>query len=129
MNLQSINQDYLPPSVQDLVDVIGLNAALIIVEKRGGIRLCVPTKTSNDHWLLKDIGLESFTKLVAVYAGDEIVVPRCVIAMRILREKEIANSTESIAELARRYGYTERGIYKLKRRILDEKSDDQQELF
>ena len=121
--------DCLPASIVDLVAVIGLTAALAIVEERGGIRLCVPTRVRPEHWLMEKIGAESFARLVEIYAGEEIEVPLCVAAMRALREQEIVNSHESNATLARRYGYTERGIRKLRRRVSTAVPDEQQELF
>ncbi len=110
----------LPDSVQDLVDLIGLTAALAIVEERGGIRLYVPTRVSRDHWLAKTIGPRAFGTLVDVYAGEEIDVPRCVDALRAVRELAIINDARaglSQAQLARKYGYTERGIRKLMQRV------------
>ncbi|MDT8383021.1 MAG: Mor transcription activator family protein [Gammaproteobacteria bacterium] len=129
MKLSSASIDCLPASVQDLVEVIGLAAALVIVEERGGIRLCVPTRVRHDHWLMDGIGAQAFNNLVDMYAGEEIEIPRCHAAMRALREQEIVNAGESNSQLARRYGYTERGIRKLKRRVGDKAPDDQQELF
>ncbi|RMG56332.1 MAG: DNA transposition protein [Gammaproteobacteria bacterium] len=115
-----IPEAYLPASVRELVDVIGLPAALAIVEARGGVRLTVPSRASAEHWLADLIGLEALEKLVAVYAREEIEVPRCAAALRALRAREIVAEFErgaSNAELARKYHYTERGIRKLRRRV------------
>jgi len=123
----------LPDSVQDLVDLIGLTAALAIVEKRGGIRLCVPTRVTRDHWLATAIGLEAFGVLVNVYSGEEIDVPRCVEALRAVRELAIFNDSMnyglSQAQLARKYHYTERGIRKLLQRVGATVEPDQIDLF
>jgi len=129
MSLYNADIAHLPPSVQDMVGVVGLTAALAIVEERGGIRLCVPAQVRADHWLMQKIGAEAFARLVQVYAGEEIEIPKCDAALRALREHEIVNSDESNARLARRYGYTERGIRKLKRRVRNAAPDEQQSLF
>lgn len=115
-----VQPDYLPQSVIELIDVVGLNAALNIVEQCGGTRLFVPKKMKKAHWLLTSIGAEQFEKLIAVYQGMEIEIPRCYAAMAALREREIYASAAAGAtnsELAREFGYTERGIRKIKRRV------------
>ncbi len=117
----TIAEEHLPESIQEMVDVIGLPAALCIVEKRGGIRLCVPKYVNDNHWLVKTIGMKAFKKLVEYYNGEEIDIPRCLQAMNALKELEIYNRAtkngDSGATLAREYGYTERGIRKVKRRV------------
>lgn len=120
MTTYRIPEQALPASVRDLVEVIGLDAALAIVEARGGVRLYVPEAATVDHWLAGLIGLEALAALTEVYAREEIDVPRCAGALRALREREIVAEAEagaSNAELARRHHYTERGIRKLRRRV------------
>lgn len=114
----------LPKSVQELVELIGIDAALAIVQERGGIRLCVPRQAREDHWLVPLIGLDALRALVAHYDGEEIDVPRCASALRAARERQIAAELEhdSVARVARRHAYTERGIRKLRRR-LEERGD------
>jgi hypothetical protein len=116
----AIPEHHLPASVRELVEVIGLAAALAIVEARGGVRLSVPTKATADHWLVEVIGLPALEQLVAVYAGEELEIARCAAALRTLQERRIVAEFESgasNAELARKYQYTERGIRKLRRRV------------
>lgn len=119
-DMQALPADALPDSVQELVTVVGLTAALRIVEARGGIRLYVPMVASADHWLAALIGLPALEQLVAYYQGDTLEIPRCVEALRAVRELEIVREAQrgaSTAQLARRHGYTERGIRKLRRRV------------
>ncbi|WP_275100128.1 hypothetical protein [Sedimenticola hydrogenitrophicus] len=117
---------YLPDSVQELIEVVGLAATLVIVEERGGIRLCVPARATPDHWLADRIGMPALTALVERYQNEEIEVARCVAALRAVQEQQIVREAEagaSNATLARRYGYTERGIRKLRRRVEGELAD------
>ena len=117
---------YLPASIQELIEVVGVSAALAIVEERGGITLCVPTQALPDHWLVELIGLAALTALVERYRGEEIEIARCAAAMRAIQEQQIVREAEagaSNATLARRYGYTERGIRKLRRRVEGELAD------
>ncbi len=110
---------YLPESFQELSSVIGITPALAIVALRGGECLSVPKKVNPEHWLIGAIGREPFKKLVEYYNGEEIPVPRCDHAIRVTREMEILKKWKegkSTQELARMYGYTDRGIRKLLRR-------------
>ncbi|WP_126456710.1 Mor transcription activator family protein [Sulfuriflexus mobilis] len=112
--------EHLPPSIQELVEITDLPAALAIVEVRGGIRLCVPRRAREDHWLAELIGLENMEKLIAIYAGEEIDIPRCLAALKAAKDLQIARDIEqgvSGARLARKYEYTERGMRKVKRRL------------
>lgn len=118
--LKDLVEELLPQSIQELIDIVGIKAALIIVEERGGIRLPVPVEVNQGHWLYTAIGKEAFTALVEYYAGEEIEIPRCSTAMRAIKDHHIAaaaNQGASNAELAREFGYTERGIRKLRRRV------------
>ncbi|WP_241085755.1 Mor transcription activator family protein [Candidatus Vondammii sp. HM_W22] len=134
MKTTQLNPDYLPTSIQELIEVVGLAAALVIVAERGGVRLCVPAQAAADHWLAPLIGLPALTALVERYRGEEIDIARCVAALRAVQEQQIASEAAagvSNASLARRYGYTERGIRKLRRRAEDELTlaDRQGQLF
>jgi len=58
--------------------------------------------------------------LCKIYGGDMIEIDRCAAAIRATLEARIAREHDagaSNSELARRYGYTERGIRKLRRRV------------
>ena len=124
--------DNLPAAVAELVRVVGLPAAMAIVEERGGIRFYVPVQAHAGHWLADLIGMEAFALLVDYAAGDEIEVPRCVDSLRAVKDRQIAQEAEagdSQATLARRYRYTERGIRKVLRRVESADDDRQPDLF
>lgn len=124
--------EYLPDSIQEMINVIGLQATLLIVEERGGIRLCVPTKIKADNWLTQLIGTEAMIKLVDYYCGEEIDIPRCASAIKAAQDQKIFEKLKagvSQARLAREFGYTERGIRKLKKRLEEVSPYDQVSLF
>ncbi|NVK42133.1 MAG: hypothetical protein HWE39_12905 [Oceanospirillaceae bacterium] len=123
---------HLPESIQEMVEVIGLNATLLIVEERGGIRLCVPTRVKDENWLTKLIGKEAMIKLVEYYCGEEIDIPRCASSIKAAQDQKIFEKLKagvSQAKLAREFGYTERGIRKLKKRLEEVSRYDQVSLF
>ena len=102
--------------MRDLVDVVGLKAALEIVEVRGGARLYVPKRPNRDHWLSEVIGWDKLQDLSSIYGGEEIQIPKCAARSRHALEQEIATASStgaSTAKLALRYRYTEAGIRKL----------------
>lgn len=132
LNADTTQVVLLTRRTQQLVEIIGLSAALKIVEIRGGIRLSVPTRVKPEHWLVPHIGLEALKKLVDYYKGEEIEIDRCVKALLAIKEQQILQESAngiSNAKLARKYGYTERGMRKLRRRVENTPLTPQQDLF
>jgi len=122
----------LPTRVAELVDVVGLPAALKIVELRGGGRLEVPKHVKSGHWLVEHIGLEALTKLVAYYNGERIEIDRCADLLRAIQERIIVAAHDNGAsnwQLAQQYGYTERGIRKLRKRVESQQPSANLDLF
>lgn len=111
---------HLPPVILDLIDVIGAPATEIIVRERGGVSLCVPGKTTPEHWLHDAIGKTAFEQLVKTYRGVELWIPRCTRALQAMRDQQILQAAESgtsIVQIALQYGYTDRGIHKILQRL------------
>ncbi len=132
LNSETLEQTLLPSRTQELVKVIGIQAALKLVEIRGGIRLSVPTRAKPEHWLVAEIGLEALQSLVGYYQGEEIEIDRCVKALRAIKEQAILEDFQqglSNTKLARKYAYTERGIRKLRRRVEKTEISAQIDLF
>ncbi|NOR71612.1 MAG: hypothetical protein GQ532_18315 [Methylomarinum sp.] len=129
---EKIQAKLLTSRRQELVGIVGLSAALTLVEIRGGIRLSVPTRVKPEHWLVQHIGLEALKKLVDYYKGEEIEIDRCVRALSAIKEQQILQESAqgcSNAQLARKYGYTERGMRKLRRRVEKTEPTPQIDLF
>ncbi len=122
----------LPRRVAELVDVVGLAAALKIVELRGGGRLEVPKRVKAEHWLVEHIGLEALAKLVAYYNGERIEIDRCFKVLLMIQERVIVAAHDNGAsnwQLAQQYGYTERGIRKLRKRVENARPSANLDLF
>ena len=117
----------LPDSVRDLAEVVGLKTALKIVEARGGARLYVPKRPHRAHWLSEVIGWDKLRDLSSIYGGEEIEVPTCATRSQRTLAREIATASAqgaSVAELARRYRYSESGIRKLLHRVKAESNKE-----
>ncbi len=56
--------ELLSPRMRQLVELIGVSAAVLIVRARKGRRFYVPNKLEPDHWLTRLIGAEAASKLV-----------------------------------------------------------------
>lgn len=108
--------DYLPPSLKELVDVIGLTAAQKLVSAYGGTRLVVPMKMPESHPLAQLLGLEAARKLSAHYAHERMDVPVALAAIRAVRDQTIRDEHRegvSARRLALRFQLTERRVWEI----------------
>lgn len=126
----------LPDSVHELIALIGVPAALALVERYKGIRLFVPVHARDirtDHPLARVIGVEPARKLVERYSGMELSIPRCVAALRAVRDREIRAlhraSGWPAARIAQRFNLTERQVYTILAAADDQPDDRQAALF
>lgn len=106
--------DYLPASLREVVDIIGMQAALKLVEHFGGVALYVPAEITPDHRITQAIGERAATLLWEHYRGDTIDIPRCHAALREARNAELRARREAgatVSELAIDYGLTMRAVW------------------
>jgi Mor family transcriptional regulator len=110
----------LPGCIVEMIDVIGLEAALKLVKTHGGTHVWVPAQARGDHWLAEMIGLESLKKLCAYYGYTQIHIPRCVALLRAIKDKSISDGFAAgmtNKDLARAHGTTERTIRRIRSRV------------
>lgn len=122
----------LPELVLELEELIGLSAALVIVERWGGTRLFVPERLTAEHRLVAAIGWEAAEQVVSIYAGDYLRVPRCAAMLRAKRNAELRArhaKGESAATLAREYAMTERNVWLILASAQPVVDDRQRRLF
>ncbi|MDX1755866.1 MAG: Mor transcription activator family protein [Marinobacter sp.] len=124
-----LDTKYLPPTVSELVDVIGLVAALQLVECVGGTRIWVPQTVTQDHPLVKWIGQDAAEALADHVCGGELGVPRCADALRAARNTAICESRSkgvTVGRLALECGLTERQVFSIlaSAREADERQQD-----
>lgn len=126
--------DLLPTAIIEMVDVIGMDATMRLVEALGGADFDIPNGRKESYRLsvLKSILPETALEaLIAVYGGARIYIPRCEAALRELRnqrfcahvrtlmEEEHLSQKAAVQKLIADYGITERWAYE----ILKERSD------
>lgn len=102
----------LPITLQEMEQLIGTKAVLLLVAKYGGVRLYVPQKISAEHELAKLIGIDAAEKLARNYGGGTHEIPKALLASIDRRNTEIKNEYKMLSQrqLARKYGLTERQI-------------------
>jgi Mor family transcriptional regulator len=69
--------------------------------------------------LVELIGTAATTKLIAVYGGEKIWIPRCAQALRDIRDRRIIaayDGGQSASRLAREHSLTDRQIYTILKR-------------
>ena len=106
----------MPGSLGDVVDAIGIDATLLLVESLGGTRVYVPGRMTPQHALVRIIGHRRAYALADQFPGETLDLPRCVSAIRAVRDNAIRAAREDGArpkQLALKHGLTERQIYSI----------------
>lgn len=126
----------LPPSARRLVDLLGYERAMRLVELFGGVQLKVPLGLGEGPIVeaLRDaLGPDGATRFMQVFGGELVYVPRCTQQLRDARDLAIqADYAQGLSavELARQYHLTERRIWTvLKRDVAAARVDDSLSLF
>lgn len=123
--------DLLPGSARELADLVGLDALQRLVEWRGGAYFTVPQRLKTESELVAVVGREAAERLVAVYAGEQIDLPRCARATQAAVWAEIVRrrqAGEPEVAVARAYGYTVSGVRKILQRARADDDGRQGEL-
>jgi hypothetical protein len=115
-----LNITDLPPLFRELIDLIGEPAALQLVSSRPGLRVYIPhtewLRRQPDNWLTALLGAEAAQTLSKRYAHTWLKLPKLDSIQRESRHQEIVrcyHQGESPAQLAIRFGYTERHIERI----------------
>lgn len=128
--MSDIDANLLPPILQEIVELIGLEKTTVLVKARGGVRLYVPkTQMNDDHDLVQLLGREAAESLQPRFGGDEhFDLPRGERALRAVKHAEIKRTRRdsSVRDAALEHGLTERGVRKICGKLKD---DRQVELF
>ena len=88
--LTDLSLDCLPESVQSIADVIGLADTEKLVRVIGGTRFKFgkgKQETARLKLLQQTIGEQQTEKLLAVFGGDVMYIPRCQLALQRLRNQ------------------------------------------
>ncbi|QIE86164.1 Mor transcription activator family protein [Pseudomonas nitroreducens] len=144
MNLEQVREQ-LPAQVLEIAQVVGMSAALRLVNELGGTTWDF-AKGSNRNGVIKVaaladiVGDEAAERLTARFAGNSFYVARCDVALRRLRDLEIHRQFDQavregvstrtvVAELARTYKLSDRRIWIILKQYLPEPSVPTGKLF
>lgn len=95
-----------PAELAELVDAIGAEGVLRLIEKVGGTRIYVPTMERSNVSLSRQIGVDLATQLSANRGGEQLDVPLA----RAWRIRVYAAQGMKLPEIARRMGMTKNGV-------------------
>ena len=114
------NPELLPAAFAEVAQVVGLRAAVTLVEHYGGTRLYVPQDSVADWPVTTLIGERAAHRLIQRYRLERLWIPRCVRAVRAARDAEIRArhaKGEKTDALAREYGLTDRSVWYIVGRV------------
>ena len=119
--------EHLPDNVRIIGRAVGdLRQFWRLLHAFGGQSIRVPRilPKSKSHALRKNLGVACLRKLMAVFGGTSIYVPRCTALVNLLRQRNIikdfshttrrgSSSTAAVANLARRHGISDRRVWQI----------------
>jgi hypothetical protein len=97
-----------PFEIRDLVEALGVDGALHLIEQRGGTRVNVPDSVNQGHALALLVGLEGAKRLAEIHGGTQLRVP----LSRAWRILVYHARGESYATIARKLGVVDSTIYR-----------------
>jgi len=105
------------PVLERLIIAVGIDSAFLLVRKRGGERIYIPSREiSGGHWLAELLGPEAAARLVEAYGGESVDIPRLNPHDLRARDMEIcrrAAGGEKARALAREYGVSTRWVRRI----------------
>jgi hypothetical protein len=111
-----------PESLVAIAVVIGVRAAKALARTYGGERLLVPRKPRPDMRIVRAIGYEAARRLARYCGGDRIYVAKLTVAHA--KKAKIIQASGTVADIARRFGVSERWARHVRREIADRQSPD-----
>ena len=104
--------------VNELVELIGLPAAIELIRAKGGTSFSVPLGITlrgqeQREKLVQIIGREQATKLIGRYGGTTLYIPTCRQAFVDTRDRNINLERDELAVLAVRHGLSDRQIWRI----------------
>ena len=97
--------------LEEIVEVIGENAAARLIARFGGTRLYVPHSPSADDALARAVGEAAAIKLARVFGGERVELPKP--PPRRMQIVELRAAGRSIEEIARILNCTRRRVFQV----------------
>lgn len=105
----------LEPILRDFVELIGLEATLVLVERFGGTRLPIAEKAEKNEELAGAIGREKAAILGRHYGKERPLIPKALPALQAVRNRRIRAElcSMSVRQVALKYKLGERRVFQL----------------
>lgn len=111
--------DCLPDSAKNIVRLIGLDKAMLLIDRLGGSTISV---ASRHNGLAEIIGHEATDILTREYAGENLYIPNCKAVLRRARDSAIrarfdalvksgCSANKAVAALSREHGISDRRVW------------------
>lgn len=127
--------DMLPTQIVELIELIGFDNTMTLVNKFGGLSFEMPhsTNTTNGQRLVRELGADVAEVLIDRYRGDSIYINNCDALRVYLRNQALVGAIlarmetgvsqyQAIQEIAPEFGITERRVYDILREMTGEGS-------
>ncbi|XHR29615.1 MAG: hypothetical protein ACFUZC_03465 [Chthoniobacteraceae bacterium] len=106
----------LPPTAQEIADVIGYDATLILARMVPTRAIYVPHKMPDSHWIVRAIGDRLATKLWEEFHGMHLPLAKCTIVATTERRVGIRKAYaagEAVPAIAAHWGVTAQRVWQL----------------
>lgn len=110
-------------TLDDIVDLIGIQPTIDLVRRYGGRMLRIPPRLTSEHVITLCVGFDAAEKLAATYGGEDLHVPaERSLLIRLRNEQIVARYTApqpnnlSINAIAIEYGLDRQAVYKILRK-------------
>lgn len=104
----------LPESLKDIVDLIGIEHTIALINVHGGTHVYIPhhLHAPANFPIAQLIGQDAFRVLTLRWGGDHLQIPKADALARLIRNMQIQQlaATHTRKELAIQYNMTERAI-------------------
>jgi hypothetical protein len=107
--------DGWPTSMVMIAAIVGEEAARKLSEEFGGFRILVPRRPTPGTIIARTIGTEAAAHLCQEYGGHRVYVAKLAAAKA--KKRAIAEATGSVAEIARRFGVSERWARRVRQQL------------
>lgn len=127
--LNLIDETRLTDSIQTLADIIGMEAALLLVKRFSGVPLYIPSASAKEHTIANVIGQEAFEKLAGYFPHETIRLPKYDSVERQLAHQKVVSMKregQSNREIALALNYTQRYVEML---VSEHRDEIQLDLF
>jgi DNA-binding NarL/FixJ family response regulator len=126
------DRSWLSPLLNEIAEVAGERAAIILAREKACQRIYIPKTLPGDHWLIKLVGDEAAYKIAKRFAGHLDIAP-ALGGQKRRRRMAIAEMTEngwSIRKISKSIGISRSTVTDTRRKIAKPaKSPKQRDLF